>query len=289
MILMQASVVCRLQETPLKDDFKATEILIKNPSRETNHLDDVRAVRRLLPIWTMLLMFAVIFQQPSTFFTKQGMTMKRHITDRFMVPPATLQSVITISIIILMPFYDRAIIPVLRLITRQEKGINVLQRMGIGMFLSIVAMVVAAVVESKRLQVSRKSGIVHSQTTVPLSIFWLMPQYVLLGVSDVFTVVGMQEFFYNQVPSRMRTTGIALYLSVFGFGSFLSAVLISMVELVTSSNGQKQSWFSDDLNQARIDNYYWLLALLCTLSLMLFIALSKHYTGRNEIENGSCK
>lgn len=289
MVLMQASLACRLQETPLKDDFKTPEILIKNPRRETNHLDDVRAVRRLLPIWTMLLMFAVIFQQPSTFFTKQGMTMKRHITDSFMVPPATLQSVITISIIILMPFYERAIIPVLRLITGQEKGINVLQRMGIGMFLSIVAMVVAAVVESKRLQVSRESGIVDSQTTVPLSIFWLMPQYVLLGVSDVFTVVGMQEFFYNQVPSRMRTTGIALYLSVFGFGSFLSAVLISMVELVTSSNGQKQSWFSDDLNQARIDNYYWLLALLCTLSLLLFIALSKHYTGRNEIENGSCK
>ncbi|RWR75668.1 protein NRT1/ PTR FAMILY 5.9 [Cinnamomum micranthum f. kanehirae] len=283
------AIELQLQETPLKDDFKTPEMLIKNPSRETNHLDDLRAVRRLLPIWTMLLMFAVIFQQPSTFFTKQGMTMKRHITDSFMVPPATLQSVITISIIILMPFYDRAIIPVLRLITRQEKGINVLQRMGIGMFLSIVAMVVAAVVESKRLQVSRESGIVHSQTTVPLSIFWLMPQYVLLGVSDVFTVVGMQEFFYNQVPSRMRTTGIALYLSVFGFGSFLSAVLISMVELVTSSNGQKQSWFSDDLNQARIDNYYWLLALLCTLSLLLFIALSKHYTGRNEIENGSCK
>lgn len=235
-------------------------------------------------------MFAVIFQQPPTFFTKQGMTMKRHITENLIVPPATLQSAITISIIILMPFYDRAIIPVLRLITRQEKGINVLQRMGIGIFLSIVAMVVAAAVESKRLQVSRKSGIAHSRTaTVPMSIFWLMPQYVLLGVSDVFTVVGMQEFFYSQVPCRMRTTGIALYLSVFGFGSFLSAVLISIVELVTSSNGQKQSWFSDDLNQARIDNYYWLLALLCTLSLLLFIALSRQYSGRVGIENGSCK
>ncbi|XP_058114275.1 protein NRT1/ PTR FAMILY 5.8-like [Magnolia sinica] len=272
---------------PLRDDFNEPESLDKN-SIPTARIQpgDMKAVLRLLPIWAMLLMFAVIFQQPSTFFTKQGMTMKRNIGKDFMIPPATLQSTITISIILLMPFYDKLIIPIFRLITRTDKGINVLQRMGIGIFLSVISMVVAALVESKRLEIAQKVPNItqSSQTeTVPLSIFWLVPQYVLLGISDVFTVVGMQEFFYNEVPNGRRTTGIALYLSVFGVGSFLSAILISIIEMVTELSGQKHRWFSDNLAEARLDHYYWLLALLCTVSLFLFVLLSKHYLSSNAL------
>ncbi|XP_058112207.1 protein NRT1/ PTR FAMILY 5.8-like [Magnolia sinica] len=261
-----------------------------NPSSCELPFDGARAILRLLPIWAMLLTFAVIFQQPSTFFTKQGMTMKRNIGEDFMIPPATLQSAITISIILLMPLYDKIIIPIIRIFTRDDKGCNVLQRIGIGMFLSIIAMIIAAVVESKRLRISRKPDLLLSRTsTVPLSIFWLLPQYILLGISDVFTVVGMQEFFYTQVPNRMRTIGIALYLSVFGVGSFLSALLISVIELITSSSRQKHSWFSDDMREAHLDNYYWLLALLGTLSLFLFVNLSKHYNACKDSPNESGK
>ncbi|XP_068643634.1 protein NRT1/ PTR FAMILY 5.8-like [Aristolochia californica] len=267
-----------LQDKPLIDAFPTTESSFdEGVNKEEPRLIDARVILKLLPVWTMLLMFAVIFQQPATFFTKQGMAMKRNIGNNFMIPPATLQSAITISIILLMPLYDKAIIPALRMITGNEKGINVLQRMGIGMLLSVVAMVVAALVETKRIDMSRKGE------AVPLSIFWLLPQYILLGVSDVFTVVGMQEFFYTQVPTRMRSIGIGLYLSVFGVGSFLSALLITVIELITTSGGNECSWFSDDMREARLDNYYWLLALSGSICLMSFISLCKHCT------NESCK
>ncbi|KAF2308630.1 hypothetical protein GH714_011539 [Hevea brasiliensis] len=204
---------------------------------------------------------------------KQGVTMKRNIGSNFKIPPATLQSSITVSIILLMPLYDTLFIPIIRIITRDEKGINVMQRMGIGMVLSIIAMVIAALVETKRLEMSQKMP--HSET-VPLSIFWLLPQYILLGISDIFTVVGMQEFFYSEVPGRMKTMGIALYTSVFGVGSFLGALLISLVEIFNSSRG-RQSWFSDDMKEAHLDKYYWLLALLSALSMLLYVILCKFY------------
>lgn len=234
----------------------------------------------------MLLMFAVIFQQPATFFTKQGMTMKRTIGENFKIPPATLQSAITLSIILLMPLYDRIFIPIAQLITRQEKGINVLQRMGIGMVLSIIAMVIAALVEMKRLEIGKQMKIEGSQSEiVPLSIFWLLPQYILLGISDIFTVVGMQEFFYGEVPKSMRTMGIALYTSVFGVGSFVSALMITLVEVYTSSKGVP-SWFSDDMiHEARFDNYYWLLAWLSSVSLLLYTLLCKYYYNRNDSDS----
>ncbi|KAL5582464.1 hypothetical protein UlMin_014906 [Ulmus minor] len=279
-------VELELQEKPLCEQNKGSvEGLDKNSQSGTYLLENAKVVLRLLPIWTMLLMFAVIFQLPATFFTKQGMTMKRNIGSDFQIPPATLQSAITMSIILLMPIYDRVLIPIAQLITRGKNGINVLQRMGIGMFLSIIAMIIAAIVETERLKISRRREVLESHSkTVPLSIFWLLPQYILLGISDIFTVVGMQEFFYTEVPVRMRTMAFALYNSVFGVGSFVSALLITIVEDLTKTKGDN-SWFSDNMSEARLDKYYWFLALASASSLLLYIVLCRCYTSRRSLEN----
>jgi solute carrier family 15 (peptide/histidine transporter), member 3/4 len=220
----------------------------------------------------MMLMFAVIFQQPLTFFTEQGMLMDHSVGGAFVIPPAMLQSSINVSIILLMPMYGKTIIPLINLVTGRSDGITVLQRIGVGMVLSIFAMVIAALVESWRLRVDTGSA-------AKLSIFWLLPQYVLLGVSDVFTVVGMQEFFYTQVPSRMKTIGIGLNTSVFGFGSFLGAFLITALEMVTGKDGSGRGWFADDPREAHLDKYYWFLAFLCSVSFVIFTRLCKYYNG----------
>lgn len=269
-----------------KDKGEIEEIV----AEKRNYLvENAKMVVRLLPIWTMLLMFAVIFQQPATFFTKQGMTMKRNIGSNFKIPPATLQSAITVSIILLMPLYDTVLIPAMQKMTGNEKGINVLQRMGVGMVLSVIAMIIAALVEAKRLKISKQMVDMtgsESDQMVNLSIFWLLPQYILLGISDIFTVVGMQEFFYNEVPVRMRTMAFALYTSVFGVGSFMSALFISVIEFFTSSSG---SWFSDDMSKARIDNYYWILAIASALSFLLYVVFCKFFTSLSDLESENSK
>ncbi|KAL3526009.1 hypothetical protein ACH5RR_014381 [Cinchona calisaya] len=275
-------VELELQEKPLCDeDPQGMEGLYESSENGNRLLQIAKVVLPLLPVWTMLLMFAVIFQQPATFFTKQGMTMKRNIGSKFKIPPAALQSAITVSIILLMPLYDILFIPLTRILTHNEKGITVMQRMGIGMLLSVIAMVIAALTERKRLELSRNMAASGLQSeTVPLSIFWLLPQYILLGISDIFTVVGMQEFFYSEVPLTLRTMGIALYTSVFGVGSFLSALLISLVEYFTSSGGREHGWFTDDMRNSRLDNYYWLLAILGALSFLAFVIFCRFYTSR---------
>lgn len=266
-----------LEDKPLfLKEENGTESLGDQKSNNSNRLVKIaKVVVGLLPIWTTLLMFAVIFQLPVTFFIKQGMTMKRNIGDSYKIPPATLQSAITISIILLMPFYDTIFIPFTRFILRNEKGITTMQRIAIGMFLSVVAMIFAATLEMKRLETATESE------SATLSIFWLLPQYILLGISDIFTVVGMQEFFYSAVPNGMRTMGIALYTSVFGVGSFLSALMVYLVEYFTSSAGGKGNWFSDDMREARLDKYYWLLAGTSAVSLVVFVVLCRFQETRS--------
>ncbi|KAL8475573.1 hypothetical protein ACS0TY_028289 [Phlomoides rotata] len=153
-----------------------------------------------------------------------------------------------------MPLYDTVFILIVRVFMHIEKGISVMQRMGIGMFLSVIAMIITTITEERRLE------------------------YILLGVLDIFTVVGMQEFFYYEVLVRMRTMGIALYTSVFGVESFFNAFLISVIEYLTSSErGGQGNWFSDDMAQAQLDKYYWFLAFSSAVCLLTFLIFCRFF------------
>ncbi|XP_042506953.1 protein NRT1/ PTR FAMILY 5.10-like [Macadamia integrifolia] len=247
-----------------------------------DQVEDAKAVLRLVPIWTTCLVYAIVFSQPPTFFTKQGATMDRSIGSGFEIPAASLQTLITFSIVTFVPIYDRIIVPIARFFTKRHSGFRMLQRIGTGMIFSTVAMVVAAIVEKQRLQIAIDSGLVDNpKATVPMSVWWLVPQYVLIGVADVFTMVGLQEFFYDQVPNGLRSLGLSLYLSIFGIGSFLSTFLISAIEKATGGADQ-DSWFSNNINRAHIDYFYWLLAGLSAIQLAFYLYFAKSYIYKGE-------
>ncbi|GMH21788.1 hypothetical protein Nepgr_023630 [Nepenthes gracilis] len=240
-------------------------------------IEEAKAVIRLIPIWAVCLAYAIVFAQSSTFFTKQGVTMDRSIGSGIAIPAASLQSFISIVIIVFIPIYDRVLVPIARTLTQKPAGITMLQRIGTGMLISLISMVIAALVESKRLEVALEHGLIDlPKATVPMSVWWLVPQYALFGVADVFTMVGLQEFFYDQVPNELRSVGLSLYLSIFGVGSLLSSLLVSAINEATGRDG-KESWFSDNLNRAHLDYFYWLLAGLSAVGLALFISFAKSY------------
>jgi peptide/histidine transporter 3/4 len=93
-------------------------------------------------------------------------------------------------------------------------------------------------------------------------------------------MVGMQEFFYDQMPGELRSLGLALYLSVTGIGGFISSALISFIDRVTSSGGG-DSWFADNLNRAHLDYFYWLLAGISAAELVLYLWFARSYTYNN--------
>ncbi|XP_049408762.1 protein NRT1/ PTR FAMILY 5.10-like [Solanum stenotomum] len=263
--------------------FLNKALLAPNGSKENgkicsiSEVEEAKAILRLIPIWTTCLVYAIVFSQSSTFFTKQGATMDRSLGSNFEVPAASLQSFISLSVVIFIPIYDRILVPVARAVTGKPSGITMLQRIGTGIFLSILSMVVAAIIEKKRLQTALEHGLVDMpKATVPMSICWLIPQYILFGISDVFTMVGLQEFFYDQVPVELKSIGLSLYLSIFGIGSFLSSFLISVTENITGKDGQT-SWFSDNLNRAHLDYFYWVLAVLSTIAFTAYLYFSRSY------------
>jgi len=246
---------------------------------------EVNLFARLIPIWVTCLMYGVVFAQCSTFFTKQGSTMDRKIIEHIEIPPASLQCFIALSILVLVPVYDWILVPLAKKFTGLEHGITVLQRVGFGIFFSVLAMVVAALTELKRLKVAKDNDLVNlPNATIPMTIFWLLPQYILYGISEVLAMVGMQEYFYDQMPNRMRSLGIAVFLSVLGIGSFLSGIIISIVDEI-SSRSKEGSWFQDNLNRAHLDYFYWLLAALSALNLCTYIYFSSCRNGTKSEES----
>ncbi|XP_009104877.1 protein NRT1/ PTR FAMILY 5.14 [Brassica rapa] len=243
-------------------------------------VEDATALVMLIPVWVTTLGYALPYAQYMTFFTKQGATLERTIFPGVKIPSASLQVLIGIAIVLFVPIYDRVLVPVARSITKDPCGITTLKRIGAGMVLATLTMVVAALVESKRIQTAKEYGLIDQPgTTVPMSIWWLVPQYLMLGLADVLTLVGMQEFFYSQVPPELRSIGLALYLSALGVGSLLSSLLVSVIDLVTGGDAGN-SWFNSNLNRAHLDYFYWLLAVISALGFSVFLFVSKSYVYR---------
>lgn len=250
----------------------------RNPWRlcSTNQVEEAKLVFQLIPIWFSCLMFALVIAQLGTYFTKQGTTMDRTVTPTFQIPPASFQVFTGLTILISVLLYERALVPLARAMTGRPSGITILQRIGTGLGFSILTMAVAALVESRRVRVAREHGLLDLPgSVVPMAMWWLVPQYVLCGLSDVFTVVGLQELFYDQMPVGMRSIGAAAYITVTGVGSFLSSGLISIVQGVSSRGGRE--WLGDNINRARLDYFYWLLAAMSAVNLCGYVCVANNF------------
>ncbi|KAM0035250.1 putative proton-dependent oligopeptide transporter family, MFS transporter superfamily [Helianthus debilis subsp. tardiflorus] len=122
----------------------------------------------MFPIWATGIVFSAVYAQMSTMFVEQGMMMDTTIGS-FTIPAASLSTFDVISVIFWVPVYDRILVPIARKFTNQGRGFTELQRIGISLFLSILCMLAATLVEIKHLDIAASLGY---NTPVLLSIFW---------------------------------------------------------------------------------------------------------------------
>ncbi|CAN1853587.1 Protein NRT1/ PTR FAMILY 8.1 [Linum perenne] len=250
---------------------------LSNPWRlcTVTQVEELKSIIRLLPVWASGIIFSAVYSQMSTMFVLQGNTMDQHIGPNFKIPSASLSLFDTLSVLFWAPVYDRLIVPAARNYTGHEHGFTSLQRQGIGLVISTLAMVVAGILEVARLQM-----------TIPMSIFWQVPQYFLVGCAEVFTFIGQMEFFYDQAPDAMRSLCSALSLTTVALGNYLSTLLVTVVTKVTTKDG-KLGWIPDNLNRGHLDYFYWLLAILSLVNFFVYLWIAKWYTykkttGRSE-------
>ncbi|KAB2635040.1 protein NRT1/ PTR FAMILY 4.4 [Pyrus ussuriensis x Pyrus communis] len=234
-------------------------------------VEQVKIIFSVVPIFACTIIFNTILAQLQTFSVQQGSSMNTRIAKGFKVPPASLQAIPYIMLIFLVPLYEIVFVPAARKVTGRDSGISPLQRVGTGLFIATFSMVSAALIEQKR----RNAALYSNQA---LSIFWIAPQFLIFGLSEMFTAVGLIEFFYKQSLEGMQSFLTAMTYCSYSFGFYLSSLLVSLVNKVTStsSNG---GWLSDnDLNRDRLDRFYWLLAALSLANFFNYLFWSNWYS-----------
>ncbi|KAG0611982.1 hypothetical protein M758_7G181400 [Ceratodon purpureus] len=240
-------------------------------------VEEVKLLVKVLPIWFTTLMFIVTSQQLGTVFLRQGLTLDLHMGHHFKIPPASMELTCSLTALLAIPLYDRFLVPFVRRFTGNERGFTLLQRIGIGLMITVLSMAVAAIVEIKRLGVVKEHGLQLSKSPLPMSVFWLTPQYSIMGLAQVFGWMGMLEFFYDQAPDDMQSIGTALFLSNTGVAHFLCTAIVNILGQVTGRGG-RENWIQPVTNQSRLDKYYWLLTIMAAINCVLYFIAAWWYT-----------
>jgi peptide/histidine transporter 3/4 len=161
-------------------------------------VEELKRMVRLLPVWATSIVMSAVYSQMTTMFVLQGNTLDPRMGPSFKITAASLSIFDTIAVIVWALAYDRFIVPAVRSVTGHPRGLTQLQRMGIGLVISIFSMVAAT------------HSMLDSKDYLPISIFWQVPRYFIIGAAEVFTFVGQIEFFYDQSPDAIRSMGSAL-------------------------------------------------------------------------------
>ncbi|KAL9269792.1 NRT1/ PTR FAMILY 5.1-like protein [Drosera capensis] len=265
-----------LDKAALKDGRSATPCTV-------TQVEKTKLIFGMIIIFIVILIPSTFWSDVSTIFVKQGSRMDRRLTSRFELPTASLSSVSTFCMIICVPFYDRLFVPYLRSKTGHPRGITLLQRIGIGCVIQIIAIAIAFIVELRRMHMVKVLNLRGSSDIVPMSVLWQLPQYALLGVADVFMDIGMLEFFYDQAPVDMQSIGTTFYTTANGAGFFLNSLLVTLVDRVSRKLNGGKSWIGNNLNESHLDYFYCFLMTIATINLGAFVWASKNYVYKREI------
>ncbi|PNX74384.1 putative peptide/nitrate transporter [Trifolium pratense] len=240
-------------------------------------VEEVKILTRMMPILLSTIIMNTCLAQLQTFSVQQGTFMNTFI-GTFAIPAASIPVIPLVFMTLLIPVYEFAFVPLVRKITGHPNGISELQRVAVGLVLSAISMIIAGLVEVKR-----KHYI--NDHNYKISLFWLSFHYAIFGIADMFTLVGLLEFFYKEAPRGMRSLSTSFSFLSLSIGYYLSTVFVEIINSVTSKiTKSNKGWLEGrDLNHNHVELFYWFLAILSMLNFVVYLFCAKWYKYRNDV------
>ncbi|XP_058736209.1 protein NRT1/ PTR FAMILY 6.1 [Vicia villosa] len=247
-------------------------------------VEEVKILIKLIPIPVCTIMLNVILTEFLTLSVQQAYTLNTHL-GQLKLPVTCMPVFPGLSVFLILSLYYQTFVPVFKLITGHPHGASQLQRIGIGLAVSILSVAWAAIFEKYRRNYAIQNGFEASfLTPMPnLSAYWLLIQYCLIGVAEVFCIVGLLEFLYEEAPDAMKSIGSAYAALAGGLGCFFATLINSVVKSVTGNSDKRQeSWLSQNINTGKFDYFYWILTGLSLINFCVFLFSAHRYKYRTQ-------
>ena len=224
-------------------------------------------------MWMTFIMCGVVISIGNTYFLKQAKDINQKV-GKWKIP----LSIFKLFYDLVKDYFLNLYLKVTKLVIREKYippyGITTT------MLFSILCCITAAEVETRMLDVVKRHEFNNSNDNnekIPMSMFWLLPQFLLLGAVEGISKDCIDRFFTNQAPTSMKCYLQLFSYDVIGAGTVGSVLSVYVVGKVSGSGGIP-SWFQDILNKSRLDNYYWTLTVLNSANLILYILVALCYT-----------
>ncbi|CAM9505228.1 unnamed protein product [Bubo scandiacus] len=256
------------------------------PSPEEDRAN-FQVLARILPVMLAFIPHWMVYFQMQTTYYLQGLHF--HTPSIFQSGqdhPSTLQGytfpdvwLLLANVVVLVPLKAHVIDPFL---ARRRLLTSALKQMTLGMFFGLASILAAGTLERERLQGAR-----HNQTVpqlmgkglypaAALPIWWQIPQYLLIGLSDLFTSIPGLEFAYTEAPESMKGAIMGLFFFISRVGSLLGSGLLTLLSLPTHGWMRCPEGYGS-INSCRVDNYFFLLAGIQSITCLIFTWISRRY------------
>ncbi|KAM3398598.1 protein NRT1/ PTR FAMILY 2.7 [Capsicum galapagoense] len=214
-----------------------------------SEVEDFKSLMRTLPLWSSSIFLSTPIAVLISLSVLQALAMDRHLGTHFQIPAGSIPVIILVTTAIFLLIFDRFLFPAWEKLTSQS--VTPFKRIGVGHVLTFIGLGVAALVESKRLNQARVGS--------RISVLWLVPHLVLIGIGEAFHFPGQVSLYYQEFPTSLKSVSTSLTWLVIAISFYLSTALIDLVRRTTS-------WLPSDINQGRIDNFYWVFAIIGVLN-----------------------
>ncbi|MDP1579184.1 MAG: POT family MFS transporter [Candidatus Didemnitutus sp.] len=214
------------------------------------------AIGRIGIIFVFVAVFWSLWDQSGGRWVLQASKMDLHFAGITWLP-SQIQAVNAIMILIFIPLFQYLIYPAINVVF----PLNPLRKIGLGIFVSGVAFLVSAWIESQIV-----AGLIPN-------IGWQLPAYALLTASEVMVSITALEFAYTQAPKHMKSVIMSLYLLSISAGNLITALVNYFIQ---NPDGTVKLTGAD---------YYLFFTALAILASVAFAFVARKYKEQTHLQD----